>query len=159
METLPIKNALRSGDFISGVVLTALGIFIIVESSGWGYSSPDGPGPAFFPFWYGVGMIVLSLALIGSTLLRPTFNAGKPIDWPMTGRALGTWAAFALSIALMAPLGFIISFTLFTFLFVLIIFRQPVVTAALTAVFCTLGFEIIFPWALGLQLPVGIFGF
>ena len=59
----------------------------------------------------------------------------------------------------MAPLGFIISFTLFTFLFVLIIFRKPVLTAALTAVFCTLGFEIIFPWALGLQLPVGMFGF
>ena len=125
MEALPIKNALRSGDFISGVVLAALGIFIIVESSRWGYSSPDRPGPAFFPFWYGVGMVVLSLALIGARLLRPTFNAGKPIDWPMTGRALGTWAAFALSVALMGPLGFIISFALFTFLLVLVVFGRP----------------------------------
>ena len=29
---------------------------------------PDGPGPGFFPSWYGVAMVVLSLALIVSRL-------------------------------------------------------------------------------------------
>jgi len=94
--------------------LAALGIYILVQASAWDYFSLDGPGPGFFPFWYGAAMTTLALVLIVSKVRKS--NAGqepqtrntagnttgtpqdKPplLDWTTTGRALGTWAAFAL---------------------------------------------------------------
>src|SRR5262249_47572898 len=49
----------RDGDVISGAVLSALGLFIFLRAHQWDYSGPDGPGPGFFPTWYGLGMIAL----------------------------------------------------------------------------------------------------
>ena len=55
---------LQKGDVISGAVLAALGVYIITQARAWDYYTLDGPGPGFFPFWYGVVMLVLSLLLI-----------------------------------------------------------------------------------------------
>jgi hypothetical protein len=151
------KNIWRNGDVISGAVLAALGTFIFLQSRAWDYYTIDGPGPAFFPAWYGVIMIALSLVLIVSAIRKN--EASGSIDWQATGRALAAWAAFALSIALMDVLGFVLSFTLLTFFIVMYIFRRPMMTAAITAVCCALGFYLVFPVALSLQLPTGLFGF
>src|SRR5262245_8687621 len=55
---------LKNGDAISGAALAALGVYIVMQSRVWDYYTLDGPGPAFFPFWYGVAMVALSLLLI-----------------------------------------------------------------------------------------------
>ncbi len=100
------KDILRNGDVLSAAVLAALGVYIATEASNWAYLNEDGPGPAFFPVWYGIVLIVLSLALIGITIAKQP-KAETP-DWQGVGRALGTWAAFAGSAALMGWLGFLI---------------------------------------------------
>ena len=46
---------LARGDVASGVVLAGLGFYIVVQAWRWEYLGPDGPGPGFFPLWYGVG--------------------------------------------------------------------------------------------------------
>ena len=122
------KDILRNGDAISGAVLAALGAYIFLESRNWAYYTEDGPGPAFFPTWYGLAMIALSLALVISAIRK----AQKPdeYDWPGIGRALATWLAFAISAVLMAWLGFLISFMLLTFFVVVVVFRRPPLTAA-----------------------------
>src|SRR5262245_66636111 len=112
----------KKGDVISGAVLAALGVYIITQARAWDYYTLDGPGPGFFPFWYGVAMVVLSLLLIVNAVRRGAVTEST-IDWPATGRALATWAAFALSVALMGWLGFIISFALLTFFIIAVIFR------------------------------------
>ena len=56
--------AVRRGDFFSGLALAALGTFVVAEALGWEYLTPDGPGAGFFPRWYGMAMIVLSLVLV-----------------------------------------------------------------------------------------------
>lgn len=149
---------LRDGDVLSGAVLSALGAYIILEASRWTYTGPDGPGPGFFPIWYGIGLIALSLCLIVRKLFVAPVEAGEPVDWPGVGRALGTWASFAAAVALLQPLGFVLSFGLLAFYMIAVVFRRGLVTAAATAVVLATGFHVLFPLALGVDLPAGPFG-
>jgi putative tricarboxylic transport membrane protein len=159
------KAVLKNGDVLSGAVLAALGIYIVAQASAWEYFSADGPGPGFFPLWYGVAMTALALVLIVNAARNSQMAAPEreeppqAFDWTATGRALGTWAAFALAVALMAPLGFLISFALLTFFIVAWVFRKPFLTAGITAVVTALSFHLVFPVALGVDLPTGLFGF
>ena len=98
-----MKPFVRSGDFWSGIVLAALGAYIVGQARGWVYMAEDGPGAGFFPMWYGAVMIVLSLALVATSILRPA--AGKPVVWNDLGRALGFYALFELALDLARPHG------------------------------------------------------
>ena len=151
------RNILKDGDVISGAVLAALGVYVVTQSLAWDYYTADGPGPGFFPFWYGVAMAALSLILIGSAVRRR--RTEDAIDWSAASRALATWLAFALSVALMGWLGFLISFALLTFFIVAVIFRRSLVTAGVTAVVTALAFHLTFPVTLSVALPTGVFGF
>jgi len=154
------SGQVNRGDIISGAVLAGLGVFIIVESRNWEYSGIDGPGPGFFPLWYGIAMVALSLLLIAASFLHRTENAKrKPVNWREAGNALLAWLAFALCVGLLKPLGFALSFALLTFFIVAVLYRKPLATAAITAVSCTAGFYLVFPLALKVSLPTGILGF
>jgi putative tricarboxylic transport membrane protein len=151
---------LQKGDVISGAVLAALGVLIITQSRAWDYYTLDGPGPGFFPFWYGVTMVVLSLLLIVNSARSGDDGESKGgMDWPAIGRAMTTWLAFALSVALMDFLGFLISFALLVFFLVAVIFRRPFMTATVVAVASAVAFHLVFPVALSVSLPTGPFGF
>ena len=56
------------GEIVSGMVLAGRGVFIVTEAAGWKYLGPDGTGTWFFPWWYGLAMIVLSVALVVQNL-------------------------------------------------------------------------------------------
>jgi putative tricarboxylic transport membrane protein len=152
-----LKDFVRNGEAISGAVLAALGAYIFLQSRAYDYYTADGPGPGFFPTWYGVAIVVLSLALIVGSVRKS--GAGRAIDWEATGRALGTWAAFAVAVALMGTLGFVVSFALLTFFVVTFVFRRSPMTAGITAVAAALTFHVVFPVVLEVQLPTGVFGF
>src|SRR5829696_6009728 len=122
------RSSLRDGDVISGAVLAALGVYIVIEARNWTYSGPEGPGPGFFPTWYGLGMVALSLVLIVSKLTRRTGEESEAPNWGDVGRALTTWLVFVACAALLKPLGFLISFSLLTFFIVAFIFRRSLVT-------------------------------
>jgi putative tricarboxylic transport membrane protein len=157
------KALLRDGDVISGAVLAALGLYIFLQAHQWDYSGPDGPGPGFFPTWYGLGMIALSLAMIGQKVRKRALSglaAGKgAIDWNAATRGFGTWAAFTLSVALYRPLGFTLSFALLTVFIVAVIFRRPLPTALATALGLAAAFYLTFAVALDVALPAGWLGF
>jgi putative tricarboxylic transport membrane protein len=154
-----LRAFLKKGDVISGAALAALGVFIITQARAWDYYTLDGPGPGFFPFWYGVAMVVLSLLLVLNAARADSDGESKGVDWPGTGRAMTTWLAFALSVGLMDFLGFLISFALLAFFIVAVIFRRPFMTATVVAVVSALAFHLIFPIALSVSLPTGPFGF
>jgi putative tricarboxylic transport membrane protein len=156
-RALVTKNILRDGDVISGALLAALGVYVFLESRTWPYYSEDGPGPGFFPAWYGLAMIVLSLALVVSAIWKA--RTPEAIDWPATRRALATWAAFALAAALMGWVGFLVSFALLTFFIVVYVFQRPPLTAVIVAAATSAGFYVVFPLALSVPLPTGVFGF
>ena len=97
----------RSPDFWSGLALAALGGYIVNEARRWDYLTPEGPGPGFFPLWYGLAILALSLALVLASIRAPA------IDCRGTGRALAIWAALAISLVLGKAVGFAVSFALY----------------------------------------------
>lgn len=152
------KAAFRDGDVISGGLLAALGLYIVLEARNWTYSGPGGPGPGFFPIWYGVLMIALSLAMIAGKLVKTREEDDDAADWWGIGRALITWLSFAAAVALLKPLGFLLSFGLLTFFLVTVVFRRSLITAAITAIAIGLAFQLTFPLALSVPLPIGLLG-
>ena len=146
-----MKPSVRSGDFWSGIVLAALGAYIVSEARRWTYLSDEGPGAGFFPVWYGSLMVVLSLVLVGQSALR-----GKPpadVRWSEVRRALTAWGAFVACVALMPWIGFIAAFALLTWFVVAIMGRRPQRVAIPLAIGFALFFYGLFDWALDLSLP------
>ena len=144
---------------MSGAVLAGFGIFIIVEARGWEYLGPDGPGPGFFPLWYGVCMVALSLFLAAMGFAQSASGSAKAVEWREVGRALAAWAGLALCLGLLKVLGFLLAFGLFTFFLVAVMYRRPLKIAALVAAASAAGFFLVFQLALGVSLPVGLLGF
>jgi putative tricarboxylic transport membrane protein len=147
----------RRGDVVSGAVLAGLGLYIIVEARRWEYLGADGPGPGFFPLWYGIAMLVLALLLVGTSVgggSAPAAGRGREL-----GRALGAWGALAACVALVSVLGFLLAFGLFTLFVVAVMYRRPLLPALAVAVGCAVAFYLVFPLALNVALPTGVFGF
>jgi putative tricarboxylic transport membrane protein len=149
----------RPADFWSGLALAGLGAYIIVAAWHWEYLGADGPGPGFFPLWYGIAMVALSVALVVSSAMRKQDGDGGGIAWRRIGRALAVWAALAVSVAAFKLLGFVVSFAALTLFMVAVMYRQRLVIAAAVAAATAAGFYVLFPLALGVALPVGVFGF
>jgi putative tricarboxylic transport membrane protein len=135
-----------SPDFWSGLALAALGAYVIVQARGWDYMTEDGPGPGFFPLWYGVGILGCSAFLV-------VFGKESTSDWRGSARAFALWGAIAVSVALLQFAGFAISFGALSFFIVAVMYRRPPALAALVALCVAAGFYLIFPFALGVALP------
>jgi putative tricarboxylic transport membrane protein len=165
-----VEARFNNGDAISAAVLAGLGGYIVIEARRWDFLAPDGPGPGFFPMWYGIALVVLSLAVIAGRLVRIAQEGRAAGATTKTGgksararrheiyHALGVWAAFAASVALLKVLGFLIAFGLFTLFIVALIYRRPWKVAFAVAIGTSLGFYLVFPLALSVALPVGVFG-
>ncbi len=153
-----MSRLVRNGDFWSGLVLAALGTYIVTEARRWTYMGEDGPGAGFFPLWYGGVMIVLSLALVAGAVLRRR-GAGTPaaIRWRDLGRALGCWAAFVACIAIMKVVGFAIAFALLAWFIIAVMARRPQWVALTVAIGGAVGFYALFERALDVALPKGMF--
>jgi putative tricarboxylic transport membrane protein len=150
---------MKIGDIVSGAVLAGLGIFIILEARAWDYLGADGPGPGFFPLWYGMLMVALALILVVSSVRKSGAVTGPALNWREIGRALSAWLALAICVGLLKVLGFLLAFGLFTFFLVYVMYRRPLMPAIAVAVGVCLGFYLVFPLALDVGLPIGRFGF
>jgi len=137
-------------DLWSGLALGGLGAYIIVHASRWEYLGPDGPGPGFFPLWYGIAMAALSLSLMISTFRE---KDSARIDWSGAGRAFATWLALAVCVALFKVAGFLVCFAALTFFLVAVMYRRPLRVAAVVAIAIPAAFYLLFPLALGVKLP------
>lgn len=153
------RSLLKNGDLVSGAVLAALGVFIVSEARKWEYLTPDGPGPGFFPIWYGLALVVLSLAVAARAVMKRGRDEEGAIDWSRVGRALLSWGALTTCIVLLKPLGFLLSFALLTFFVVWVMYQRSLRFAIGSAITASVAFYLIFPLALNVALPVGVFGF
>ena len=145
----------RSGDLWSGLALAGLGAYILFSARRWEYMTQDGPGAGFFPVWYGGVMLVLSLVLVASAVMKPGQHA--QVAWKDVARALVAWVAFVACIALMPVFGFVVSFALLVAFIVKVMCAEKLRTAILVAVIGSAGFYALFEWALDLSLPRGMF--
>ena len=150
-----MSSPARNRDFWSGLALAALGAYIVASARGWTYMGEDGPGPGFFPLWYGSLMVVLSLWLVASAVLKRA-PAGDPVPWADLRRALTCWLAFVAAIALMPLWGFFVSLALLTWFIVAVLSRQSQRVAIALALGGTATFYVLFALALDLALPRGL---
>ena len=148
----------KSGDLWSGIALALLGVCIVIQARQWDYLTREGPGPGFFPLWYGLAMVALALVLIVAAL-RARGSLRFEIDRRATGRALAVWSALAAAVAAFPLLGFAVSFALLSFFIVAVMYRRRLLVAATVAVANAGGFYLVFPVALGVSLPTGVLGF
>ncbi len=153
------EKSFKAADLWSGLVLAALGVFIVMEARRWEFLGPDGPGAGFFPMGYGIAMVGLSVALVISSALRAASHADGAVNWHEIGRALAAWLALVASVASLKLLGFVISFAALTFFIVAVMYRRPLRIAASVAITSAAGFYLVFSFALGVSLPTGVFGF
>ncbi|HXS51518.1 MAG TPA: tripartite tricarboxylate transporter TctB family protein [Usitatibacter sp.] len=152
-----MRRPASSGDFLSGLALAALGTYVVVEAHGWIYMGEDGPGPGFFPTWYGSIMVLLSLALVVRSLRAPAGAPAGPVRWREVGRALMTWAAFVACIALMNWIGFAVSFALLTWFLITVLARKRQRVAIPLAIAGAVLFQVVFSVLLQVNLPNGVF--
>jgi putative tricarboxylic transport membrane protein len=146
---------MRKGDFWSGIALAALGAYIVGQARQWVYMGEEGPGPGFFPIWYGGAMVVLSLLLVAGAVLK-TGGEGKRVRWSEVGRAMTCWLAFAVSIGLLKIVGFVVAFALLTWFIVSVMYRQSQRKAWSLAIGGALLFHVLFSMVLEIQLPEGM---
>ena len=137
-------------DFWSGLAFAGLGSYVIFQASRWEYVGNDGPGPGFFPLWYGIVMVALSLFLVVSSVKTSDTSA---IDWTGAGRAFSTWAALVVAVALMKWTGFAVAFAALTFFIAAVMYRRPLWVAALAGVVASAAFYAVFVLALDVKLP------
>lgn len=140
-------------------MLGGLGVFIVSEAWRWEYLGPDGPGPGFFPIWYGIAMVAFSLLLVATSFASRAGGPDKAVNWREVGTALAAWAGLAACVGLLKILGFLLAFGLFTFFLVAVMYRRPLATAIAVSVGMSVGFYLLFPLALNVALPVGKLGF
>lgn len=72
---------MRYRDIGSSLVLLLIGILILPQSLRLGVGSWMIPGPGFLPFWAGVALSLLALAIFLSALVRKVFEIA-PRFWP-----------------------------------------------------------------------------
>jgi putative tricarboxylic transport membrane protein len=151
---------MNRSDLWAGLVLVGLGLAITLQALRLDYIDEYGPGPGFFPVWIGVGLLVLaSLLVILSVIRRTTPHPKEPTSWTETARAIGIWIGFMSAIALLKPLGFLVTFVLLAVFLVFIVSRRSLWTALMVGLGGALGFYVLFVVALGVPVPVGPWGF
>ena len=151
--TVSVWQRLRNGDVVSGLVLAALGAYIVQQSSGWSYTTPDGPGAGLFPRWYGIAMVALSLLLVARGMRAGAVAAAATSG--SNARVFVCWAAIVACVLLSKPLGFFASFAIFCWFVATALFRRRQRVALPFAIAAALGFWLVFDVALGVSLPRG----
>ena len=151
---------MRRADRIAGAALLALAVaFSVGALKQYTYWGPNGPGPAFLPFWLGLVMAVLaSLLLVGA--MRST-DPGP--DWLPRGEGLQRLGlVIAITTAFVALLN-VLGMALGTVLFLIVLLRRldrqpwPLTVAVALA---TAGFNyLVFTYWLRVPMPVGMLGF
>jgi putative tricarboxylic transport membrane protein len=140
------------------LLLALFGGYVTYAGSKLDYHSEVGPGPGFFPFWIGVGLMALSAyqALAGMLAV----GAGpKAHDWPGARRALAAWLIIATAIFLCRWLGFAASFLLLTTVFIVVLESRSIWRAVAIGAGLALAFHLLFVTLLGVSLPTGPWGF
>ena len=149
----------RTG-FVAALCLAVFGGYVTYTGSKLSYVSDVGPGPGFFPFWIGIGLLLFSCYQTILSLSAPRQQRETAaLSWRGSGCALIGWLAMGLSIFLYRWIGFTASFVLLTIFFIVVIERRPAFAALGIGVALALTFHLLFVVALGVSLPAGPWGF
>lgn len=151
---------MRRADRIAGASLLALSVaFATAAQKNYTYWGENGPGSGFLPFWLGVTMALLALAMLVRELRNP--DPGPAWLPDQTGRrrlALVLGATIGLA-GLLNLLGMVLATVLFMLVIVRGLDRHPWPRAVAVALGVAAFNFLVFTWWLKVPLPIGVFGF
>lgn len=155
-----VTSIRNKGEWIAALCLAAFGAYITYAGSKLAYGGEVGPGPGFFPFWIGIGLLIFSSYEVVSAITpaRPR-NSQSGAGWRGSGRALSGWLGIVAALYLFRWVGFAISFVLLTVFYIVVLERRSLAHALAIAVALALAFYVLFVFALGVSLPAGPWGF
>ncbi len=123
----------------------------MAQSRTLSYQDEFGPGPGFLPYWLGLLLTALSVALIVSA---KSSGSGSP-----AGRTLLSIAGLSAMTATLNTIGFIAGFGLLSFFLVYVIERRSLRHSLMVALCMSAGFLLLFHVILPVPLPAGPWGF
>lgn len=147
----------RRVDQISALLWLALGIIVIIQSYELDYMAEYGPGPGFLPFWLGVGIIILGVALLARAIFSGKGN--DDFSFP-TRHAAGQMFLVMVGlfgfVFLAEKVGFLLCIGLLFLFLLIVVERRGWKFSLAIAIISTLTFWIIFELELQLRLPPGL---
>ncbi|MBI5252408.1 MAG: tripartite tricarboxylate transporter TctB family protein [Desulfomonile tiedjei] len=147
-------------DRISGIAFLMVGVFFAVYARRVDIGTWNEPGPGFMPFWLGLTMCVMAVALLIGSFRRagpvmPPFFP-KADSWK---RVLATFAALGVYALILKHVGFTLTTFLFVTFLVKFIFPQTWTRALVVAFLASVCARFLFVDFLKTQLPKGYLGF
>ena len=150
---------MRRADRVAGAALLAVGVaFSAGALKFYSYWGPQGPGPAFLPFWLGAAMAVLA----GLLLVGAVRSADAGAEWlppaaglKRIGVVLGVTIVF---VALLNVVGMILGTALFLIVLLRLLDRNPWPLTLSVAVATAGLIYLIFTFWLKVPFPVSVLG-
>ena len=162
-------HMIRRADQIGGVLLLVFSILYTLEarklpSRGMNalFFDTGSPGPNFMPYWLGVVMALLALALIVAGTLKPFEPKGEeealpgPAGWKRLAIVAGSFLLYLLLVPL---LGFSLCTLGLLTVLMLVPDRQPIAVVLGVPIGMTLLLSWVFLRLLQVPLPTNAFGF
>lgn len=146
-------------DRLSGVFFFCVGAFFALYASTIEIGAWNEPGPGFLPFWGGVTLVTMSIALLARTwkrigLVRPPFFPESD-SWK---RVAATFVALTAYNLVFDVLGFTLTTFLFIGFLVKCIFPQSWLRSLIVAAAAAIMARVLFVNFLQTQLPQGLLG-
>jgi putative tricarboxylic transport membrane protein len=148
-------------DRAAAVFFLIVGVFFVLYSRSVEIGSWHEPGPGFLPFWAGIILTAMAVALLLGSYVRKAW-AARPSFFPQSDswkRVLATFLSLIAYNLLLTPLGFTLTTFLFLAFLVKFIFPQTWMRTMLVAVFGSVFARLLFINFLETQLPKGFLGF
>jgi putative tricarboxylic transport membrane protein len=145
----------------SAIFFLGVGVFFSIYARSVEIGAWNEPGPGFLPFWGGLVLAVMSVAL----LLRTFWGKLPPITHSFFPRAdswkrvAATFSALIVYNFLLEPLGFTVTTFFFVGFLVRFIFPQSWTRTLAVAVLSAVAARLLFINFLETQLPRGFLGF
>ncbi len=146
---------------ISAIFFLIVGIFFSLYARSVEIGTWNEPGPGFLPFWGGIILVAMSVALLLRTFWGkvPAITSSFFPQSESWKRVLATFLALIAYNLLLTPIGFFLTTFLFVGFLVRFIFPQTWTRTLIVAVLSALAARLLFINILETQLPKGFFGF
>jgi putative tricarboxylic transport membrane protein len=153
---------MKNRNLISGVFFLGIGVIISIYAITYGLGGSGSPGPGFLPFLTGIGLVLLSLFLLISTL-KDGIIINKQTEKFFPEK--DSFKKIILSISALILFGFILEYLgylLTTLLFMMFMLKFIESRKRMTVFLCSsltaISFYLLFEKLLKSQLPKGILG-
>ena len=152
---------MKKGDRVLSIICMGLSLWLIIESLQFDYLSEFGPGPGFEPFWLGILLAILSIALFIDTFRRrgekKDAKASLP-GWNALGRVgliMLITAGFALSLN---ALGFFVAVFSFVSLILFTLEEVGILKSVFYGIMFSAAVFLIFSYGMEINFPKGFLG-